>query len=1440
MEFINLLFEELEKENSQDSILTDSFLNYISHHYSSYSNNLLQKQNKTNFQNDKYTIEKKKEENYQNLLYFLQKIEEFFNNDKFTDENRKIKIFLLIRIILYTNINDIYDSPFLINPYELLNNDKFILSEVDKDKLHKIEQIIDDNNNIKLLCFDTYIPTDEDNSFSVAYEYNDMLKSLKNMKKSTTVSDFLLSILLMLLDDNDITELFSTNNYEYLRQLSIDIYNKIGEIQKSFPYSINIVLNRYNFKFDDKMINNINNRSHILLFYILFFLINFERYINSLICVDLKDIDSFYEKLITLTENDIKTAKSSFNLEYFVNFYLNNLYTKLIIDKKQLNYDFEIFIYNDIINNRNISNYYSKNNTNVENIIVDNIIQTKNINIFENLNLISDDIKKLVNNKCHDILKYMLRFFKYSNINYKNYLNNVEIDKIIDFFINHSSSSSETIYEDFLINYINDEIIDPNDNNFGHGYLNVNISISSIDDLITENENFMKQLDDFSNYSATKNFLFVANNVILTIYLNYNNNRYVLPLIIQNDKKNTDFYIEIINPFLEDEIFNIINKMIDELIIPFIRNNNILENNSTKKNINIIKIDKTKISNKIKNYKPFVYLLAYILLRKIYNLYQISDIDLLINIINDYLESFNDANYFNLSLLVFTILCMYENLYSDILIYGYNEDDDILKKYDINILANVKTKDLKYFNYLLEYNNLKITGKKINNEGEKKDIDTIINIFFNNFSAVDIKNFNHDDTYHLDLIFENKDYDDEMKYHIIEYFISKFFHLYMINSHGYSNIKFFNNKFFYYSMILYLCSHKIKKNNSIDLNYFVYVFLFNKQSVLFKWFNDMIKNFKIKNKSISILKVDYFIDNSGKKIKNHLSNFNLNKKYNIVDIILAFMLYYTNLNDITQAFNEDNDNINIIDNTNNLLTFNVYTIADRFELLELFDYTKPLSLFCLINGKHILNHRKDYRNNKYFLKLLTFNYLTTFNANLLFSPYDTYNYDFRYYKDKFSKIMKDQTIPKFYDKLRLFIKEFENDIANTNENQHYFNLLTDNETNEDLIQKYKKFYNIDYMYLKKVTNLNIKFNKIMNVFANYFHDLIKNSDFDKIFLIKNYTQKRPLLYDFNYQFNPIKKLTDNIYYGINVRGLVLNSFNYYSELSHFKTRHFGHIRFKINKTLSNVEIYNNFKTIFEEYVTYFKSIKIYNKYDDKHNIILPDIIIHLTIGEIQQSHSSIIIIHIPEHRENFDMNENFVDFYNPWTYINENDNNNDNNCIVNISIMISDFLRSKDFVDIINKVFYDNCEIIKMNYYKFYTSNNIQFLQNEVENTYRGMCALHSLIYGFARIKEYKNGNYSMNYVQKQINDYLFKITHPVYFYLAFQFYYIIFSLYIKKTAKIYSTGYKLSNYNFFTKDDTSLFFKKMIDIMFSPYGTTDKIIDDKKIAEIYSKYDDI
>jgi hypothetical protein len=120
-----------------------------------------------------------------------------------------------------------------------------------------------------------------------------------------------------------------------------------------------------------------------------------------------------------------------------------------------------------------------------------------------------------------------------------------------------------------------------------------------------------------------------------------------------------------------------------------------------------------------------------------------------------------------------------------------------------------------------------------------------------------------------------------------------------------------------------------------------------------------------------------------------------------------------------------------------LVAFILNTLCKKYinEILNLLDLNnnKPLSLFALINGKHIINTKSLNTKSKKYLKLLKLNYLATFNKNLIDyvdgKQYE-YNYNFNYFKDKYQEIMQQQNEMSFFDKNREFAKFFNLEINN--------------------------------------------------------------------------------------------------------------------------------------------------------------------------------------------------------------------------------------------------------------------------------------------------------------------------------------------------------------------------------------------------------------------------
>jgi hypothetical protein len=291
-----------------------------------------------------------------------------------------------------------------------------------------------------------------------------------------------------------------------------------------------------------------------------------------------------------------------------------------------------------------------------------------------------------------------------------------------------------------------------------------------------------------------------------------------------------------------------------------------------------------------------------------------------------------------------------------------------------------------------------------------------------------------------------------------------------------------------------------------------------------------------------------------------------------------------------------------------------------------------------------------------------------------------------------------------------------------------------------------------------------------------------------------------------------KKYGSNFDFINNYNDSGYNSFSYTNALLFQKNRNCE--CFDVEKSLIGLSATTR-NQIYEMFREYFNYI-----YDEKYNYIKTGLkfIITLNIGFPHKPHASVVIINLG----NTDKNKNFVEFYNPWTSdINLYENLIEINpadldeIIIAQSILITEYLKSKQFINDINEIFYKDVNYkLEKDHFKVFTSNEIQSKQNEIDYNVDGFCALHTFMYTLARTMFYDSGYYSMNYVEQQLDDYIIKINHPNYINIAFLFYVMVYNYkynltnttMINKTKQCYSY---LFDKNPFCKKLNSLILKQ-------------------------------
>jgi hypothetical protein len=1067
--------------------------------------------------------------------------------------------------------------------------------------------------------------------------------------------------------------------------------------------------------------------------YYLICLIKFEKAVNRL--SNIKNT-SLCNKVLMIKENLYKHEIFDFNFKLCFNIYVN--------------------CYIDLIKNKTTYDKITQN-------FVMKIIELMRFEPHFKENLFmhvpyQNNMLQYNNEMMNDYYRFNLNIEPF-DINYDNfYFILKHIDKIIkEYKLNYESNSEniKQLYNKLIQNIIYSDEIEKYGKPYMGGYShydlmflnNFNSSVYSYKHIICKNNELLYgKIPDEKDFNIDLRDFFKCEKPVNYKTINFviDDKIFIIHIIIYSI--NNDIHADVIN------IYNSVLSITTANLISKYINCNININNPAF--LNGKYLEKYEQAYVI----LFIYIKLYYLINKNYNLqYQI-------NYLNFYVKKYSYCLFTSFYLfLMFKLLSLsgshnIDNVKRANLIDKYKL---FLEKENINILPqNEKNKEdfIKNIDYLSnifhirEHEYEENTLKKINIDEEhiKKTIYWLIHQ-----KKEDYEYFNF-----LNKIF-NVEYNNEQKYQILYFFLSSICLLLKNYSHQRetNNKKYHNlNDKYYYNILLSFCLFKNNCSNKIYIKDFIqYTITHNIRN---KSFEDMINIFK---KKINLfLNVDYFtFDN--KKVKNDIINFDYNKDYEIFDIILSYMLYYTNLSDFAKKLST-NQNINIIQDDK--LYYNTVKLSDRKEIIKLLNNSKPLSLFTLVNAKHIINHRKIDKLDENYKRLLTLNLLHTFSKDFLNYLIDErreyYNYDFDYFVEKYKEILRNPD-PKLtiFDKNRAFIQEFITEVENTSEDNHH--LMINYYDNEE-IKKYQKFYNVNYMNLKKSNELSRNFDKIVNNYCDLFYDSITLEDITNKEL---YESTKKITFPLNNMKDVIKIDGSDIIFH-NDYGDFYNSMlaenpeqrfkynNCYIEIIEPLLKYYVHDLSSFIKKKYQSKIDKVLNTFFESNITKeFRTSTDFNVYINLSIVVSTD---NTLSGK---GHSCCIIISIKH-------GHGFIDIYNPHAHVATNSRVYVYNLILKL---IANYFKNQHFKEILRR--FCNCDIDGSSI-TIYESSDIQGNQIEIENKYNGYCVVINAIYAYSRIKFYNSSSYSMNYVQQQINNYLHKINHPILFFETFLFFLIL------------------------------------------------------------------
>ena len=326
--------------------------------------------------------------------------------------------------------------------------------------------------------------------------------------------------------------------------------------------------------------------------------------------------------------------------------------------------------------------------------------------------------------------------------------------------------------------------------------------------------------------------------------------------------------------------------------------------------------------------------------------------------------------------------------------------------------------------------------------------------------------------------------------------------------------------------------------------------IFNKQinseyykSVITKIFAKLEKrnNYELLNIALKLKEYNYY----------NFDKLNINMDYNFLDFIIAFSLFYTNINDFNKTSfyeaEEDKDkNMNeVIDNK--ILKYNLYTLVESNDLNFLFNHddkesenldNRKLSISVLMKCKKII-YTKQFADDmvllyidKDLIDIIILNFLVNFEKMINYILKKN-NISEQYFGKKIEKCYDNKLAKSnkcFYD-IEYFVSLFyyiykKEEIANTNEN---FKDMFELKKSANIITELK---NLENILTEKQHNDLIK---VPNTQKNIFTDVLINKNIANIKkfikIIKILFKKNNKINHFSYQpHNRLIKNSDNDFY----------------------------------------------------------------------------------------------------------------------------------------------------------------------------------------------------------------------------------------------------------------------------------------------------------------------
>ena len=451
-------------------------------------------------------------------------------------------------------------------------------------------------------------------------------------------------------------------------------------------------------------------------------------------------------------------------------------------------------------------------------------------------------------------------------------------------------------------------------------------------------------------------------------------------------------------------------------------------------------------------------------------------------------------------------------------------------------------------------------------------------------------------------------------------------YLYNINKiNKESNVKFFYNNTALYYLIFAMLDYEyeinkpltqmiyypdVPANNYININEFkLYV---EKCSEEDKDKNEQLKDIsnaidklinkwnEVKNLEISkiyylnfinrVLPKDFIKENN---LNQTFNNYDDKKLYSINDFLLAFTIYYMNINDICKFFTYKTDksyyqngkikytiNTDISSSTGKKLKFDNYTIVEAFSFVPLLktDNDYNLSLITLINCKHIIYHLSKTPLSGYLSKIVLMNFLSTFEKHIIKIIRSNNLKELSSLKENVKLIFEKQLPHNYLYDFDFFIELL------------YYIQSNKHEINKDIGCKNEKIFEIlKNPDINKILsgNINKSDHEQINIFGDIINTLIKTTDLFSNLFINLYANKKITELLTLEKYNIIKK---NIY----------NS-NYINLKKPYKfVRDFNNLNFYNNyifKNITTVDIENYmYVKVFDETVKKYINKSFYDNF----------------------------------------------------------------------------------------------------------------------------------------------------------------------------------------------------------------------------------------------------